>query len=120
PVNGGVMRTFAENTYLDDALRAPRAMPALAYDGDGLVTAVIQQYDTGEVLRVVRLDAAAVERTVRTRALGGDEEIALPVIDVNADRGGGALLVAADAGSTEGTGARPGHFDRSLYRLPDG
>ncbi len=39
------------------------AVPALA---DGLVPAVAQQWDTGEVLMVAWVDAAALERTVRT------------------------------------------------------
>lgn len=41
-------------------------LPALAYDERGLIPAVIQQYDTLEVLMVAWMDAEAVRRTVET------------------------------------------------------
>ena len=41
-------------------------LPALTYDERGLIPAVIQQYDTLEVLMVAWMDAEAVKRTVES------------------------------------------------------
>jgi phosphoribosyl-AMP cyclohydrolase len=41
-------------------------LPELKYDEKGLIPAVIQQYDTGEVLMVAWMDPTAVERTLET------------------------------------------------------
>jgi len=41
-------------------------LPALAYDERGLIPAVIQQYDTLEVLMVAWMDAEALKRTVES------------------------------------------------------
>ena len=44
-----------------------RALSALlTYDEQGLIPAVIQQYDTGEVLMVAYMNAESVERTIET------------------------------------------------------
>jgi len=37
------------------------------FDGDGLVPAIAQQHDTGEVLMLAWMDAEALRRTVATR-----------------------------------------------------
>jgi phosphoribosyl-AMP cyclohydrolase len=42
------------------------ALEALAFDRDGLVAAIAQQYDTGEVLMMAWMNRAAVEETLRT------------------------------------------------------
>jgi phosphoribosyl-AMP cyclohydrolase len=39
----------------------------LAYNADGLVPAVAQQHDTGEVLMLAWMDAEALRRTIATR-----------------------------------------------------
>ncbi len=39
---------------------------AIAFDGDGLVPAIAQQHDTGEVLMMAWMNRAAVEETVAT------------------------------------------------------
>jgi phosphoribosyl-AMP cyclohydrolase len=41
-------------------------LPELTYDEKGLIPAVIQQYDTGEVLMVAWMDETAVMRTLET------------------------------------------------------
>lgn len=47
----------------DTAIAA--ALAAIAFDRDGLVPAVAQQHDTGEVLMVAWMNRAAVEATLR-------------------------------------------------------
>jgi len=42
------------------------ALEALAFNSDGLVAAIAQQHDTGEVLMMAWMDRAAVEETLRT------------------------------------------------------
>ena len=42
------------------------ALEALAFDRDGLVAAIAQQHDTGEVLMMAWMNRAAVEETLRT------------------------------------------------------
>jgi phosphoribosyl-AMP cyclohydrolase len=49
----------------------PKSMPGdllanVAFDRDGLVVAVAQQHDTGEVLMVAWMNRAALERTLET------------------------------------------------------
>jgi len=47
-----------------DAIAA--VIAALAFDRDGLVAAVAQQHDTGEVLMLAWMNRAAVEETLQT------------------------------------------------------
>ncbi len=42
-------------------------MEALKYDSDGLLTAVAQDIDTGQVLMVAMMDARAVALTLKTK-----------------------------------------------------
>ena len=42
------------------------ALDALAFNNDGLVAAIAQQHDTGEVLMMAWMNKAAVEETLRT------------------------------------------------------
>jgi phosphoribosyl-AMP cyclohydrolase len=42
------------------------ALAALKFDRDGLVAAIAQQHDTGEVLMMAWMDRSAVEATLRT------------------------------------------------------
>jgi phosphoribosyl-AMP cyclohydrolase len=42
------------------------ALAALEFDGNGLVAAVAQQHDTGEVLMMAWMNRAAIEETLRT------------------------------------------------------
>lgn len=44
----------------------PRSAPAVRFGPDGLVPAIAQQWDTGEVLMLAWMDAEALDRTVRT------------------------------------------------------
>jgi len=39
-------------------------MPGLKYDDKGLITAVVQQHDTGEVLMVAWMNAESLQRTL--------------------------------------------------------
>jgi phosphoribosyl-AMP cyclohydrolase len=45
---------------------AEEVLAALKFDRDGLVAAVAQQHDTGEVLMLAWMDRAAVEETLAT------------------------------------------------------
>lgn len=49
--------------FSDDAIA--QVLAAIAFDRDGLVPAVAQQHDTGEVLMVAWMNRAAVEATLR-------------------------------------------------------
>ena len=43
-----------------------RALDAITFDGNGLVAAIAQQHDTGEVLMMAWMNAEAVGKTLRT------------------------------------------------------
>ncbi len=43
-----------------------RALDAITFDGNGLVAAIAQQHDTGEVLMMAWMNAEAVGETLRT------------------------------------------------------
>ncbi|HUN47562.1 MAG TPA: phosphoribosyl-AMP cyclohydrolase [Stellaceae bacterium] len=45
---------------------ASAVLPALSFNGDGLVAAIAQQHDTGEVLMLAWMNRAAVEETLAT------------------------------------------------------
>ncbi|MBI3453150.1 MAG: phosphoribosyl-AMP cyclohydrolase [Rhodospirillales bacterium] len=55
-----------------DATKKPAApalaelLASIAFDRDGLVPAIAQQHDTGEVLMVAWMNRAAIEETLRT------------------------------------------------------
>ncbi len=54
---------------MPDAPPAPplaEVLAAIAFDADGLVPAVAQQHDTGEVLMLAWMDREAVEESLRT------------------------------------------------------
>src|SRR5690606_6630022 len=48
------------------AAGAAELWPLLRFDRDGLIPAVAQQHDSGEVLMVAWMDRAAIEETVAT------------------------------------------------------
>jgi phosphoribosyl-AMP cyclohydrolase len=50
----------------DDTIE--QALAKIAFDGDGLVPAIAQQYDTGEVLMMAWMNADAVRETLATGA----------------------------------------------------
>lgn len=52
-------------TELDTAA-SERVLATLAFDGDGLVPAIAQQHDTGEVLMMAWMDRDAVRETLAT------------------------------------------------------
>ena len=45
---------------------ASAVLPALSFNGDGLVAAIAQQHDTGEVLMLAWMNREAVEETLAT------------------------------------------------------
>ena len=51
----------------DDATTDPALLDAIAFDAQGLVPAIAQQFDTGEVLMLAWMDRAAVAETLATR-----------------------------------------------------
>jgi len=58
------MTTEAEASYSERAIKS--ALDALVFDAAGLVPAIAQQHDTGEVLMMAWMNRAAVEETLRT------------------------------------------------------
>ena len=98
------MRQVSTPSSLDPAVAA-----RLKRDGDGLVCAVVQQYDTKEVLMVAWMDADALRRTVETGAAtyfsrsrreywvkGATSGNTQRVIEVRRDCDGDTLLVLVD------------------------
>lgn len=116
-----------------------RPSPAdLAYDADGLIPAVVQQHDTGEVLMMAWMSAATLEATLeggetvfwsRSRGepwhKGATSGNVQRVVDVVADCDDDALLVRVDQrgaydspqGAACHTGARS-CFHRPIGRRP--
>lgn len=45
---------------------SPPALSAISFNADGLVAAIAQQHDTGEVLMLAWMNAESVEETLRT------------------------------------------------------
>lgn len=105
-------------TAADEALTA--SITGLKFNADGLVCAVAQQYDTGEVLMVAWMDAEAVRQTVGTgRATyfsrsrreywikGETSGHTQRVVEVRRDCDGDALLLLVDqTGAACHTGTR--------------
>ncbi len=60
------MGSEAEMTYDNTVTLDPRIKARLKYDEQGLVCAVVQQYDTHEVLMVGYMDDEALRRTLTT------------------------------------------------------
>ena len=55
-----------ENAILPDAARADAVVAAIRFDSSGLVPAIAQQHDTGEVLMMAWMNAEAVRETLAT------------------------------------------------------
>ena len=51
---------------MNESSASAALLPEVKFDAQGLVTAVAQQHDTGEVLMVAWMNGAALERTVAT------------------------------------------------------
>ena len=51
---------------VDSGIDPAPALAALAFDGNGLVPAIAQQHDTGEVLTLAWMNREAVTQTLRT------------------------------------------------------
>ncbi|MBB2954790.1 phosphoribosyl-AMP cyclohydrolase [Bifidobacterium commune] len=105
---------YDNHTELD-----PRLVQRLKHDANGLVVAVIQQYDTGRVLMVGYMNDEALRRTLTTGRVtfwsrsrqeywrkGDTSGHAQYVKDVSLDCDGDALLVEVDqVGAACHTGA---------------
>lgn len=99
----------------------------LTYDGSGLIPAVVQQHDTGEVLMVAWMNAESLRRTLDTGTTwfwsrsrqefwnkGATSGNTQRVVSVEADCDGDTLLVRVDSpGPACHTGERT-CFHRSL------
>ena len=55
-----------EKMSLGDGLALAEALDALPYNADGLVPAIAQQHDSGEVLMLAWMNRAAIEESLRT------------------------------------------------------
>jgi phosphoribosyl-AMP cyclohydrolase len=123
----GAMSTDVRPSNLDPSVAA-----RLKRDADGLVAAVVQQHDTGEVLMVGWLDDEALHRTLTTgRATywsrsrqeywrkGDTSGNAQHVREVRLDCDGDALLIKVDqVGVACHTGDRS-CFDADVLLAPD-
>ena len=106
---------------------AEAALGAIAFDADGLVPAIAQQHDTGEVLMMAWMNRAAVRETLATgrvcywsrsrRALWRKGETSGQVqrlVDLRIDCDGDTLLVLVDqTGVACHTGKRRCFFRRA-------
>jgi phosphoribosyl-AMP cyclohydrolase len=110
-------------------MKPPAALPKLKYNADGLVPAIVQQHDSGEVLMVVYMNEGAILLTLHTGTLwfwsrsrgtywnkGAKNDNPKTVIDMSYDCVAGAVLVAVEAvGANCHTNNRSCFF-RSFYR----
>ena len=119
---GGVtsMQTLQKTRYHNESSLDPRLAARLKRDGNGLVAAVIQAYDTLEVLMVGYMDDEAFRRTITTGRVtfwsrsrqeywrkGDTSGHVQYVKSVNLDCDGDAILVKVDqVGAACHTGAR--------------
>jgi phosphoribosyl-AMP cyclohydrolase len=110
-------------------------LDVLAFDDRGLIPAVVQQHDTGEVLMVAWMDAPALERTLRIGEAvfysrsrqemwhkGATSGNTQRLVDLRIDCDGDVLLVLVDqqgAGVACHTGERS-CFHRRLPGSPEG
>lgn len=114
-----------EGTVLTDAQRA-----AVQFDDRGLVLAVVQQHDTGEVLMVAWMDAVALASTIeggeavfysRSRQQqwhkGATSGNVQRVVELRVDCDGDALLVLVDQGG-DGVACHTGQRSCFHHRLP--
>ena len=58
------MSSDNKNTYSDNTIE--KALAAITFDASGLVPAIAQQHDSGEVLMMAWMNADAVSETLRT------------------------------------------------------
>jgi phosphoribosyl-AMP cyclohydrolase len=104
----------------------------LRFDAAGLIPAVVQQHDTGEVLMVAWMDGDALERTLTTGETvfysrsrgelwhkGATSGNTQRVRDVRIDCDGDVLLVLVDQGA-EGVACHTGERSCFHRRLPGG
>ena len=116
-----------ENDVLSD-----EQLAQLAFDDRGLVTTVVQQYDTGEVLMVAWMDRAAVAETIsrgesvffsRSRRRlwhkGETSGNTQRVVDLRVDCDGDTLLLLVDQRG-DGVACHTGARSCFHRRLPDG
>lgn len=109
---------------------SPDQRELLRFDAQGLIPAVVQQHDSGEVLMVAWMDAAALERTVATGEAvfysrsrqelwhkGATSGNTQRVIEVRVDCDADVLLVLVDQ---QGDGVACHTGERSCFhrRLP--
>jgi len=111
------------------AQAADEILGALAFDSDGLVAAIAQQHDTGEVLMLAWMDRDAVARTLesgeawywsRSRAKpwrkGESSGQTQAVVDFRVDCDGDAVLLLVDQ---KGVACHTGRRS-CFYRAPRG
>ena len=58
------MSSDTQNTYSESTVE--KALAAIKFDVDGLVPAIAQQHDSGEVLMMAWMNEEAVSETLRT------------------------------------------------------
>ena len=58
------MSSDTQNTYSDSTIE--KALAAIMFDAEGLVPAIAQQHDSGEVLMMAWMNAEAVSETLKT------------------------------------------------------
>lgn len=112
-----------------EELKAPHDLPKLRYNADGLLPAIVQQHDTGEVLMIAYMNEGAILLTLHTGSLwfwsrsrgrywnkGAKNDNPKRVIDMSYDCGGEAILIAVDARGANCHTNNRSCFFRSFYR----
>ena len=109
----------------------PETLAGVRFDARGLVPAIVQQHDSGEVLMLAWMDAAAVAETLergetvfwsRSRrehwhkgALSGNVQ---HVVSITPDCDGDTLLVRVDQRGPDGPGVACHTGDRTCFDRP--
>ena len=83
--------SIVSTTYLPAAI--DKAIAAIQFDAQGLVPAIAQQHDSGEVLMMAWMDRDAVAETMRTGDTSGHSQT---LVDLRIDCDGDTLLVLVD------------------------
>lgn len=107
-----------------------RALAAIAFDARGLVPAIAQQHDSGEILMMAWMDAAAVRETMETGRVcyfsrsrgrlwrkGETSGHVQTLLDLRIDCDGDTLLVSVDQ---EGVACHTGRRNCFFRAIRDG
>ena len=119
---------IVSTTYLPDAIE--KAIGAIKFDAQGLIPAIAQQHDTGEVLMMAWMDCDAVAETMRTGRVcywsrsrkapwrkGDTSGHIQTLVDLRIDCDGDTLLVLVDQ---QGVACHTGRHNCFFRAMRDG